>query len=76
MQNPWYKFISLVSLSTEPMSKLWKKQDIVEKQQSLNETNSGVFSALNVGASQQYQGAGLVNNVKLQMQERNEPVCY
>ena len=73
MENPWYKFISLVSgLSTEPMSKLWKKQDLVEKQQALlNETNSGVFSALNVGASQQYQGGGLVKNTALQQEEQN-----
>jgi hypothetical protein len=72
IQNPWYRFISLVSgLSTEPMSKMWKKQEDVEKTgfALFGETNTSVFSAIDAAADN-YDGSALVSRA-MRSQEKN-----
>ena len=73
MQNPWYKFISMVSsFSTEPMSKFWKKQEDAEKGLALiNETSGGVFSAIDASADN-FDGSELVEEMGDYFSAQNE----
>lgn len=73
MQNPYYKFISMVSsFSTEPMSKMWKKQEDVERGMSLiSDTTGGVYSAIDA-ASGDFDGTMLAKSVGNAMNMKSE----
>lgn len=73
MQNPWYKFISMVSsFSTEPMNKFWKKQEDAEKGLALiNETSGGVFSAIDASADN-FDGSELLEEMGDYLSSENE----
>lgn len=72
-ENPWYRLAMKISaFSGEPMSKMWKQQQDVERGQALlNETTGGLYSAID-SASGDYEGSDLVQAMGDYMSQQSE----
>lgn len=72
-ENPYYRLAMKISaFSGEPMTKMWRNQQEVEKSQALlNETSSGLYSAIDSSAGE-YEGGELLEAMGSYMEKQSE----